>query len=194
MRRIFRHSMILAAALFLTTAIAKAQPDGFSYQAVVRDSKGELVSNTKVGVRITLTDESGKTVMYRETQTALTNGYGVLSVTVGKGKADGGKTLNDVDWAGGNVWMRVEMDPDGGTSYTDMGLTKLQSVPFAYYALNGPKGDKGDTGEAGAKGDKGDKGDTGEQGEQGVQGPAGPQGVKGDKGDKGDQEIGRAHV
>ena len=74
MRRIFRHSMILAAALFLTTAIAKAQPDGFSYQAVVRDSKGELVSNTKVGVRITLTDESGKTVMYRETQTALTNG------------------------------------------------------------------------------------------------------------------------
>ena len=184
MKKFIQSMLMTMTAIVLSTAIANAQPAGFSYQAVVRDSKGELVSNTKVGLRLTLTDEAGRVVMYRETHTAVTNDYGVLSVTVGAGTAADGKTLDDVDWAGGNVWMRVEMDPKGGTKYTDMGLTKLQSVPYAYFAANSQEGRPGEKGD---KGDKGEKGDKGDQGEQGIQGPEGPQGDKGDKGDTGEQ-------
>ena len=139
-------NLFLTIAFAFSAMTASAQPKGFNYQAVVRNAQGELVANANVGLRITLTDDKGQQVMYRETQSAPTNAYGVLSVTVGAGNAEGDKTLNDVNWAGGNVWMRVEMDPAGGTSYTDMGATKLQSVPFAYYAINGAKGDKGDQG------------------------------------------------
>ena len=172
-------SLLLSIIASIATMAAVAQPEGFSYQAVVRNAQGELVSDANVGLRITLTDESGRQVMYRETHTIATNAYGVLTAIVGTGQAEGGATLDSVDWAGGNVWMRVEIDAAGGTSYTDMGLTKLQSVPYAYFAANG--NGSGDRGPQGPKGDKGDKGD---QGETGAQGP------KGDKGDKGDPGTG----
>ena len=172
-------NLFLTIAFAFSAMAASAQPSGFNYQAVVRNAQGELVSNAKVGLRITLTDDKGQQVMYRETQSAPTNAYGVLSVTVGAGNAEGDKTLNDVDWAGGNVWMRVEMDANGGTEYVDMGLTKLQAVPYAYYAANGGNsGASGQQGLQGPKGDKGDKGDTG------------PQGPKGDKGEKGEPGTG----
>ncbi|MBO7144234.1 MAG: hypothetical protein J6W13_05330, partial [Salinivirgaceae bacterium] len=59
-------NLIVAFAMALTSLAANAQTDGFSYQAVVRNSNGELVSNSQVQLRLTLT--SGKTTIYRETQ------------------------------------------------------------------------------------------------------------------------------
>ena len=141
--------------------------DGFSYQAVVRDANGELVDNAKVGLRLTLTSGENGQAMYQETHTPTTNSYGVLSVTVGKGTPAKDNSIDKVNWGSGNVWMRVEIDPKGGTKYTDMGSTKLQSVPYAYYAANGGNGEKGE------KGDKGDPGEQGPQGPQGIQGPIG---------------------
>ncbi len=194
---------MILAAMFLTAATAIAQSGGFSYQAVVRDSEGALVADANVGLRVTLTDETGAQLMYSETHTAKTNSYGVLAVTIGSGTPLNGMSMDSVDWSSGNVWMRVEMDTKGGTNYTDMGLTKLQSVPYAYFAANGgqpgpkgdqgekgDKGDKGDRGDQGLKGDKGDqgeKGDKGDRGEQGLKGDRGDQGLKGDKGDRGEK-------
>lgn len=63
MRKFFKQTMILAA-MFLTAATAIAQSDGFSYQAVVRDSEGALVADANVGLRVTLTDETGAQLMY----------------------------------------------------------------------------------------------------------------------------------
>ena len=146
-------NLILSIALSVTAAIATAQSQGFSYQAVVRDAKGELLCKTRVSLRLSLTDLTGHRVMYRETQTATTNDYGVLTVTVGNGTAENNATLENVDWESGNVCLRVEIDPEGVQMYTDMGLTKIQPVPYAYYALNG--------GQPGPRGDKGEKGDDG---------------------------------
>ncbi|MBR2770437.1 MAG: hypothetical protein IKD78_00235 [Bacteroidales bacterium] len=137
-------NLILTIAATVATMAAVAQTDGFSYQAVVRNAAGELVDNSKVGLRLTLTAGQNGDAIYQETHTPTTNSYGVVSVTVGAGQATGGKSLSDVNWASGEVWMRVEIDPNGGTQYTDMGSTKLQSVPYAYYAANGGKGEKGE--------------------------------------------------
>ncbi|MBP5668386.1 MAG: tail fiber domain-containing protein [Salinivirgaceae bacterium] len=134
MKKLFTSIVVIALTLGAMTAMAQA--DGFSYQAVVRNAAGELVNNSQVGLRLTLTAGNGGQTVYQETHTPTTNSYGVLNVTVGTGKANGGKKLSDVNWAGGDVWMRVEIDPNGGTNYTDMGSTKLQSVPYAFYALS----------------------------------------------------------
>ena len=77
MRKFFRQTMILAA-MFLAAATANAQAKGFSYQAVVRNAQGELVTNSRVGVRIMLTNATGEHMLYCETHTTTTNGYGVL--------------------------------------------------------------------------------------------------------------------
>ena len=126
-------NLIVAFALALTASAATAQTDGFAYQAVVRNAQGELVSNSDVKLRLTLNAADG-TVLYQETQKAKTNAYGVLSVTVGTGTAVNG-TFADVDWSK-NISMKVEIDTKGGTNFTDLGTTKLQAVPYAYYAAN----------------------------------------------------------
>ena len=155
--------LFLTVAIAFTAIAASAQTNGFSYQAVVRDSKGELVSNKSVGIQLTIANSDGSNVMYSETQTAQTNAYGVLSVTVGSGTPQNGGSLSNVDWAGGQAWLHVGIDVNGGSSYTSLGATKIQAVPVALYAANGGKGEKGDPGEPGQPGPQGPKGDDGMQ-------------------------------
>ncbi|MBR5642805.1 MAG: hypothetical protein IKW77_01305, partial [Salinivirgaceae bacterium] len=69
-------SLLLTFAATAITTAAVAQNNGFSYQAVVRNAQNELVSNTKVGLRLTLTDQTGTPVFYQETQSNVaTNAY-----------------------------------------------------------------------------------------------------------------------
>ena len=170
--------LLLSMFIAISASTVSAQTNGFSYQAVVRNQSGELVSNKNVGIRITLTDSKGQQNFYSEALTAPTNAYGVLSVIIGSQDTT---VLKHLNWNSG-VWMRVEIDPNGGTSYTDMGLTPIQAVPYALYAANGAKGEKGekgDQGDPGQPGPQGAPGQPGPQGEPGPQGPAGPQGNPG---------------
>lgn len=128
--------LFFTIATAVATMAAVAQTGGFAYQAVVRNSQGELISSTDVQLRLTLTAADG-TVLYQETQKAKTNAYGVLSVTVGSGDAAQG-TFANIDWSKSNIAMKVEIDTKGGTNYTDLGTTKLQAVPYAYFAANSP--------------------------------------------------------
>ena len=139
--------LLMSMAFSATTTMA--QTDGFSYQATVRNAKGELLGNTNIGLHLTLADSAGTKVMYSETQTAQTNAYGVMSVTVGRGTPQDNRSLADVDWAGGKVWLHVEVDAQGGSNYIPLGSTRLQAVPYALYAASGVKGEKGDKGEDG---------------------------------------------
>ena len=144
-----KHFLTVAIALTLSALTATAQTDGFSYQAVVRNAAGNLVDNSQVGLRLTLTTGQNGETVYQETHTPTTNSFGVLSVTVGAGTPTNGQSLSNVNWASGDVWMNVEIDPKGGNEYTNLGATKLQSVPYAYYAITGSKGEKGDPGRDG---------------------------------------------
>ncbi len=58
-------ALMLAGMLLAAVLIANAQSSGFTYQAVVRDANGNLVENANVGLRLTLTDQSGVPVMYQ---------------------------------------------------------------------------------------------------------------------------------
>ena len=139
--KIRRFLMTIAATVATMAAVAKT--DGFSYQAVVRNAQNELVSNTKVGLRLTLTDQTGTPVFYQETQSNVaTNAYGVLSVTVGNGTQVGNNNLASVDWTK-DVFLKVEVDVNNGTNYTNMGSTKIQAVPVALYAARSGSSSQG---------------------------------------------------
>lgn len=45
-------NLFLTIAATLATVAAVAQTDGFSYQAVIRDAKGELVKTQNVGLQL----------------------------------------------------------------------------------------------------------------------------------------------
>lgn len=115
---------------------AWAQPAKFNYQGVARNATGGALANQNLGVRISLINGTpGGTNVYTETHTATTNAYGLYVLAIGGGTVVSGD-MNTIDWANGDKFVKVEIDPAGGASYADMGTTQLLSVPYAAYAKN----------------------------------------------------------
>ena len=145
----------------------KAQvPQAFNYQAVARNSSGNLLASQTISIKITIHQSSASgTVVYSETHGSVTtNQFGLFTINIGEGTPVSG-TFSGVTWSSGDYWLQVQMDPLGGSSYTDMGTAKLLTVPFAMYAANaGTSGVTGPTGPAGATGVAGVTGATGPTG------------------------------
>ncbi len=133
-------SIVLAfmVAFMAKPDITRAQPpQSIAYQAVARNSSGNLIASQTVSLRFSIHNATASgVVVYSETQTATTNALGLFSAEVGQGSAVTG-TFPAIAWGAGAKFLQVEMDAAGGTSYIDMGTTKLSSVPYALHAGNG---------------------------------------------------------
>ncbi len=119
------------------TAIVFAQsPLKMSYQAAIRNSSNALVTNSAVGIRISILQGSvdGSTV-YEETHTTTTSANGLASIEIGGGTLVSGN-LSKIDWANGPYFVKTETDPAGGTKYSITGTSQLLSVPYALHAKN----------------------------------------------------------
>ena len=159
--------LLLFGMLFMGTTLLAQAPQKMSYQAVVRDASGALVSNSPVGVRISILQgsPSGSSV-YVETQNIATNVNGLMSMSIGSGTVVSG-AMSSINWGSGSYFMKTETDPTGGTNYTISGTTEMMSVPYALYAET-----SGTPGTPGPAGPAGPVGATGPQGPPGVIGAA----------------------
>lgn len=171
----------LLMVMIIGQAIAQV-PQAFNYQAVARDASGNILASQALGMKITIHQGSSSgTVVYEETFSPTTNQFGLFTISIGTGTVVTG-TFSSIAWSSGNYWLQVQMDPAGGTTYTDMGTSQLLSVPYSMYAANsgtsgvtGPTGEQGPTGPAGSDGVTGPTG-TGITGATGPTGPVGPTG------------------
>ena len=130
MKKIFT---VLSAVLISASLWAQV-PQSFSYQAVVRGTNNALVSNKKVGMKISLLkgSETG-TAVYVETHTPTSNANGLVSIAIGGGTVVSG-TFASIDWSKGSYFVKTETDPAGGTSYSLTTISQLLSVPYALHA------------------------------------------------------------
>lgn len=170
------------AALVLTASLSFGQaPSSFNYQAVARDAAGQVLPNQAVNLRVSILDGSASgTVLYSEYFAVTTNSLGLFNTNIGGGNVLSG-SFASINWGtGGGKFLKVELDPNGGTNYTLVGTSELLSVPFALYAANAPAGVTGATGPTGPGG--GATGPTGAAGSPGTPGPTGPTGVAGANG------------
>lgn len=112
-------------------------PQTISYQAVVRNNVGRLLREHPVGVRISILSgsENGQ-VVYSETRTTTTNNNGLLTFAIGDANGVTTDDLSKIAWADNTYYLRCEMDPDGGNSYTLSSTSQMNSVPYALYAKN----------------------------------------------------------
>ncbi len=159
-------------------------PNKFNYQAVARNSQGQSMPNTNISLRLTLLDGGANgTNVYSEVRQATTNQLGLFTAAIGgPGASSTTGNFAAIDWSTGNKYIKVEVDPLGGTNFTTLGNTEMLSVPYALYAVNGkigpvgPQGPIGLTGPVGPQGPIGLTGPIGPQGPIGLTGPIGPQG------------------
>ncbi|VXB35314.1 conserved exported hypothetical protein [Flavobacterium sp. 9AF] len=109
-------------------------PQGFTYQAIIRDGGNALVASAPIGMRISvLQTTSTGTAVYVETQNPTSNANGLVTLTVGTGTVVSG-SMATIDWSAGPYFIKTETDPTGGTSYTIVGTSQIMSVPYALYA------------------------------------------------------------
>ncbi len=105
-----------------------------NYQAVARNSAGNVLINQSVSVRFNIHDGSaGGPIVYQENQSLTTNQFGLITTFIGSGTATIG-TFSSISWSGSTKFLQVELDPAGGGAYVDMGTTQLVSVPYAFYS------------------------------------------------------------
>ncbi|MBK7764083.1 MAG: hypothetical protein IPI46_12185 [Bacteroidetes bacterium] len=192
---------LIFISLFYVTESRAQTPQSIPYQAVARNTSGNIIANQNISLRFSIHNAvASGTVVYQETQTAITNTLGLFNVNVGQGTPLIG-TFSTINWGAGSKFIQIELDATGGSTYTNMGTTQLMSVPYALYAENanvpgvpgaqgpaGPQGIQGLPGATGAQGPigltgatgiQGLPGATGAQGPIGLTGPAGPQGIQG---------------
>jgi hypothetical protein len=130
MKRLFTLLLVLA---FTVGSFSQA-PEKMSYQAVIRNSSDQLVTNQSVGMQISILQGSSVgTPVYVETQTPTSNDNGLVSIEIGGGTPVTG-TFDGIDWSTGSYFIKTETDPAGGTSYSITGTSQLLSVPYAFYA------------------------------------------------------------
>jgi len=161
-------------------------PNAIPYQGVARNMSGNIIASQSISLRLSIRDvSSAGTVVYSEVHNVITTSLGLFNVNIGQGSNQTG-TLAAVNWGSAAKYIQVELDPAGGTSYTNMGTTQLMSVPYALYAQNsntpgpaGPVGPVGPTGATGPVGPAGPAGPLGPVGPAGATGPTGPVGPVG---------------
>ena len=172
---------LVAIATISLSSFGQA-PEGFKYQAVVRDAG----NHQTVGMRLTIHQGSiGGVTAYSETFSVTSNAYGLVNLEIGTGTTP--YDFTTIDWGNGPYFIETAADVTGGTSYTVMGTSQLMSVPYALYAKtsgngSGPQGPAGNDGIDGVDGAIGATGPQGAIGNDGAVGAAGPQGATGPQG------------
>ena len=173
--------IITALFILLGLGLNAQVPPQINYQAVVRNAAGVAEANTNVQLQFIIHDGSATgTVVYTETtSTITTNQFGLVTAAIGS-NAD----LNVIQWGVNSKWLEVKADIGVTGTFTSMGTTQLNAVPYSLYAANAPTGLQGATGATGAT-DVGLPGNTGATGLNGVNGATGPQGPAGNNGTNG---------
>ena len=109
-------------------------PESFNYQAVIRDTGGNIIAAQAVGLQFKIFQISlSGTLIYEETFTETTNDFGLINIQIGTGTVQNGIFAN-INWGSGPYFLVTAIDVTGGTSYSTIGSSQLLSVPYALYA------------------------------------------------------------
>ena len=141
-----KKQLIFIPILIIACSFVHGQsPQQFSYQAVVRDNNNQLIPNRTIGMRVSiLKDSTNGQVAYVETHSPKTNQQGLIQLNIGGGNVVSG-SFSSVPWSAAKLFVKTEMDLQGGSNYTMSNVTQLLSVPYAMYASDIPVSRSGDT-------------------------------------------------
>ncbi|MBT3207011.1 MAG: hypothetical protein HN704_12595 [Bacteroidetes bacterium] len=138
----------LALALFFIIPVFAQLNDAINYQAVVRDSSGNIYQCGIVNFKISLLrgSENGPIVYEEEHLGDSTNNYGLINLNVGEGIPTTNSTgnsyiYNTIDWGNQKHFLKIEIDIYG-TGYEWMGTSELASVPYSLHSIKAKELDK----------------------------------------------------
>jgi len=133
-----KHLPIILIQCLLYSGLMAQVPQALKYQAVARDVNGDLLTNQNVSFRMSILQGSASgTAVYVEIHNSTTNDFGLVNLEIGNGTVVSGD-FSAIDWGNNSHYIKIEMDPAGGTLYQPMGTSQLLSVPYALQSGNSP--------------------------------------------------------
>ena len=119
--------------LALVSSVMAQIPQQLNYQGIARNASGEPISAHVITVRLSIIDSAANGIItYQETKTVSTNYVGLFTIVIG---APGGTsvigTIASINWSTGKKYIKLEIDPNGASNFSLVGMNQLQSVPFA---------------------------------------------------------------
>ena len=124
--------LLLLLLLIQSTILLAQAPQGFNYQATVRNASGGLIINQNVNFKFNIMQNTPTSApVFSETHFAPTDDLGAVNLVVGKGTATTG-AFSQINWGSGTYYLGIELNT--GSGYVAMGTTQLLSVPYALYA------------------------------------------------------------
>jgi hypothetical protein len=131
-----KNLLFLCLLVFQASTLFAQVPNAFSYQGVARDISGLPLAAKTISIRASIINTSSTgTAVYVETHNAVTNAFGLFTLSIGLGTPSTG-TFAAIDWSVNTKFLMIEMDVLGGSNYTLAGTTQILSVPYAQYAKN----------------------------------------------------------
>ena len=133
----FKNVFLLVTCIVFTISSVQAQaPSILNYQAVARNSVGTPLPNQTMQVRLSILNGSATgSVVYSEIRSVATNAVGLFVIQIGSsGASSTSGNLSTLNWSNGSKFLKVEIDPLGGSSFIDLGTNQLVSVPYALSA------------------------------------------------------------
>ncbi|WP_051664130.1 tail fiber domain-containing protein [Dyadobacter crusticola] len=128
------HLIRFFTLFFIAGTIYAQVPQKFTFQGVARDASGKLLADKNVGLRLSIRPVTALgTPVYQETHTTQTSANGIFNISVGGGTVQSGQ-FSEIKWASEKFFLQVELDPNGGSNYVNLGATELLSVPYALHA------------------------------------------------------------
>lgn len=128
---------IILFAFFMSLSLLAQVPQSFKYQTVARNNAGDILASQNISFRMTiLQGELPGTMIYTETHAAATNATGLATLEIGHGTPVAG-SFATINWSTTPIFLKTEIDPDGGAAFVEMGTSELLSVPYSLFSNNG---------------------------------------------------------
>ena len=132
---IFFSSMIFAQS---------SPPQAVCYQGVATDAEGRELANQLISLRLSVLFSADiGPEEWIELHQDETDEFGLFSVELGQGIPSGGNSssFEKIPWGTGEFFLKVEMDPSGGSDFQFIGTNQILSVPYALYSANAAMAD-----------------------------------------------------
>jgi hypothetical protein len=127
---------VLVIYLLIFTSNHALAQNGLNFQGVARTANNIVLASQNISIRLSILNGSTNgTIEYQETKTVTTNAQGLFNIVIGDGTSN--NTLGNyafIDWKQMPKFLKMEIDPNGGNSFTTLGTTQLQSVAYANFA------------------------------------------------------------
>ena len=122
--------------------VSFAQTKGIQYQAVIQDPspyqipgtfiQGQVLQNKTVTIRFTL--KTNNSIDFEELHETQTDEFGLINLTIGKGKKSTGSNFDQLVWSGQNKVLVVAVKIEGQSNFLEVSNQTLLYSPYALYA------------------------------------------------------------